>query len=110
MFSPSVKANEPNVTSKFSPSITLAAGHFKETRKGAWLEAFINLTLSIILVFKFGIVGVAIGTLVAMIIRTAEFMYHTSKYILKRSAQNRYNFYSVHFLFFLHILSLWIYW
>lgn len=68
-------------------SITLAAGHFKETRKGAWLEAFINLTLSIILVFKFGIVGVAIGTLVAMIIRTAEFMYHTSKYILKRSVK-----------------------
>lgn len=66
-------------------SVTLAAGHFKETRKGAWLEAFINLTLSIILVFKYGIVGVAIGTLVAMIIRTAEFMYHTSKYILKRS-------------------------
>lgn len=66
-------------------SITLAAGHFKETRKGAWAEAFINLILSIVLVFKFGMIGVAIGTLVAMIIRTVEFMYHTSKYILKRS-------------------------
>ena len=30
-------------------------------------------------------VGVAIGTLVAMLFRTIEFMYHTSKYILKRS-------------------------
>ena len=30
-------------------------------------------------------IGVAIGTLVAMTIRTIEFMYHTSKYILKRS-------------------------
>lgn len=66
-------------------SITLAAGHFKETRKGAWVEVFTNLMLSIILVFNFGMVGVAIGTLVAMIIRTIEFMYHTSKYILKRS-------------------------
>lgn len=66
-------------------SITLAAGHFKETKKGAWVEAFVNLILSIILVFNFGIVGVAIGTLVAMIVRTIEFMYHTSKYILKRS-------------------------
>lgn len=64
--------------------ITLAAGHFKETGKGAWVEAFINLIISIVLVFKFGIIGVAIGTLVAMTIRTIEFMYHTSKYILKR--------------------------
>ena len=65
-------------------SITLAAGHFKETKVGAWVEALTNLILSIILVFKFGIIGVTIGTLVAMTIRTIEFMYHTSKYILKR--------------------------
>ena len=64
--------------------ITLAAGHFKETRNGAWVEVFTNLIISIILVFKFGIIGVAIGTLISMIIRTAEFMYHTSKYILQR--------------------------
>lgn len=61
------------------------AGHFKETMKGAWVECGINIVLSIILVFKYGIVGVAIGTLVAMFIRTIEFMYHTSKYILDRS-------------------------
>ena len=66
-------------------SITLAAGHFKETRKGAWVEAILNIGLSLILVWKFGIIGVAIGTLVAMFIRTIEFMYHTSKYILDRS-------------------------
>ena len=64
--------------------ITLAAGHFRETSKGAWVEVFTNLILSIILVLKFGMIGVAIGTLVAMTIRTIEFMYHTSKYILKR--------------------------
>lgn len=66
-------------------SITLAAGHFKETRTGAWIEALSNIIISIILVFNFGIVGVAIGTLVAMTIRTIEFIYHSSKYILKRS-------------------------
>lgn len=65
-------------------SITLAAGHFKETKKGAWLEALLNLSISIILVFKFGMVGVAIGTLIAMFIRTVEFVYHSSKYILQR--------------------------
>ena len=66
-------------------SITLAAGHFKETRKGAWVEAISNIVISIILVIKYGIVGVAIGTLIAMLIRTIEFIYHTNKYILKRN-------------------------
>ena len=66
-------------------SITLAAGHFKETKKGAWVEAITNIVLSIILVFKYGIIGVAIGTLVAMLIRTIEFVYHTNKYILNRN-------------------------
>lgn len=66
-------------------SITLAAGHFKETRKGAWVEAISNIVISLLLVWKFGIVGIAIGTLVAMIIRTIEFMYHTNKYILERT-------------------------
>lgn len=65
-------------------SITLAAGHFKETRKGAWVEAISNIVISLILVWKYGIIGVAIGTLVAMVIRTVEFVYHTNKYILKR--------------------------
>ena len=64
--------------------ITLAAGHFKETQKGAWIESLTNIIVSVILVFKFGIIGVAIGTLVAMLIRTVEFVYHTNKYILKR--------------------------
>lgn len=66
-------------------SITLAAGHFKETRKGAWIEVIVNITISIILVIKYGIVGVAIGTLVAMLLRTIEFIYHTNKYILERN-------------------------
>lgn len=61
------------------------AGHFKGTMKGAWVESGLNIVLSVILVFKFGIVGVAIGTLVAMFVRTIEFMYHTSKYILERN-------------------------
>lgn len=66
-------------------TIIKAAGHFKETKKGAWVEAIVNIVVSIILVWKFGIVGVAIGTLIAMCVRTIEFMYHSSKYILDRS-------------------------
>lgn len=69
-------------------SLTLAAGHFKETRVGAWVECISNLVISLVLVFKFGIIGVAIGTIVAMLIRTIEFIYHTNKYILLRNSFN----------------------
>ena len=65
-------------------SITLAAGHFKETRLGAWIECISNIVISVILVSKFGLIGVTIGTIVAMTIRTIEFVYHTNKYILER--------------------------
>ena len=68
-------------------TITLSAGHFKETKNGAWVEAFTNIVISVILVFKYGIIGVAIGTMVAMIIRTIEFMFYSSKNILKRDVK-----------------------
>lgn len=66
-------------------SLTLAVGHFKETMIGAWIEAILNICISILLVLKFGLVGVAIGTLIAMVVRTFEFIYHTNKYVLNRS-------------------------
>lgn len=69
-------------------SLTLAAGHFKETRTGAWVECISNIVLSIILVTRYGLIGVAIGTVIAMLLRTIEFIYHTNKYILKRSIFN----------------------
>lgn len=61
------------------------AGHFKQTQKGAWIEAIMNIVLSLVLVYKLGIIGVAIGTLVSIFIRAIEFIYYTSKKILKRS-------------------------
>lgn len=66
-------------------SITLAAGHFKETRIGAWIEATINIVVSLIFVKKFGIIGVTIGTIIAMAIRTIEFVFYTNRNILKRN-------------------------
>lgn len=47
----------------------LAAGHFKETNTGAMLEAIINIVISLLLVNKLGILGVAIGTLAAYIFK-----------------------------------------
>lgn len=61
------------------------AGHFKQTQVGAWVEACINLLVSIILVFKLGLVGVAIGTFVATTVRTIELLIYSSSRILESS-------------------------
>ncbi len=66
-------------------TITLAAGHFKETRIGAWVEAILNIVVSLVLVIKFGLEGVAIGTIVSMLVRTIEFITHANKNILHRN-------------------------
>ena len=55
-------------------TLTQAAGKYKETKKGAYLEAVINLVLSIILVNFVGIIGTAIGTLAANLFRTIQYV------------------------------------
>ncbi len=66
-------------------SVVLAAGHFKETRNGAFAEAFINIILSVLLVHKWGIIGVTVGTIVAMVFRTIQYAVYLSRNILERS-------------------------
>ncbi len=61
------------------------AGHFKQTKKGAYLEAIINIVLSLCLLPFFGIVGLAIGTAVAMTVRTLDLIIYCSKNITKLS-------------------------
>ena len=64
-------------------SIIYAAGKFKETNTSAYIEAGINIIVSIVLVYKFGLVGVAIGTFAAMFYRTIAFIVFLSKNILE---------------------------
>lgn len=66
-------------------SVTIsAAGHYKETKLGAIGEVSINLFISFILVRRFSLIGVAIGTLAAMIFRLLYSVHYLSKSILKR--------------------------
>ncbi len=65
-------------------AVVLAAGHFKQTKKGAYTEAIINIVLSIILVNFMGILGAAIATFVAMLYRTVQYAVYLSKNILQR--------------------------
>jgi O-antigen/teichoic acid export membrane protein len=61
------------------------AGRFKETKIPSFVEAILNFSLSCILVFKYGLIGVAIGTLVAMAYRTIYFIYYLHHNILEFS-------------------------
>lgn len=65
--------------------IVNAAGHFKQTKKYAIVEAVLNIVISVILVIKCGLVGVAIGTLIALIYKTIMFSNYVSKNIINRS-------------------------
>ncbi len=69
-------------------TLIFPVGHFKETSKGAWVEASVNIIISIILVINFGIIGVAIGTCVALGIRAIEFMRYVSKKLLMKSMKD----------------------
>ena len=66
-------------------ALIYSAGHFKETKIGAWIECILNVSLSIIFIIKWGIVGVIIATFISMFYRTSAFIYHANKKILNRS-------------------------
>lgn len=61
-----------------------AAGHFKETQIGAIIEVVINLCISIVAVNKFGLIGVAIGTCIAVFYRTVYCVWYLSKHLIQR--------------------------
>ena len=65
-------------------SLVIAAGHFKQTQLAAYGEAAINVILSVILVWQFGLVGVAIGTAAATGFRFIYYVIYLSKKILER--------------------------
>ena len=64
--------------------IVINVGHFRQTRNGAILEAILNIVISVVGVYFWGLIGVAIGTLVAMVFRTCQFAFYLSKNIMYR--------------------------
>lgn len=59
-----------------------AAGKYKETRNGAFVEAGLNFVISFITVFKFGLIGVTLGTLAANVFRTIQYAVFISQKML----------------------------
>lgn len=65
--------------------LVLAGGKFKETNFGAFAEAIINLGVSLLLIGKFGLIGVAVGTLVAIAFRLIYLVWYLHKDIIMHS-------------------------
>ena len=66
-------------------NLAFSANKFKEIRKSAYIEALLNIIISLILVFKIGIIGVVIGTLISMIYRTIYQVVFLKNNILNRN-------------------------
>ena len=58
------------------------AGHFEQTKWRAILESVINITVSVIGIWKFGIFGALMGTIVASLYRTNDIILYTYKHLM----------------------------
>lgn len=65
--------------------VVQAAGHFKETQNSAIIEPVIDIILSVLLVGKYGLSGVAIGMLISMIYRMLYLSLYLTKHIIHSS-------------------------
>ena len=88
-----------------SQTITFA-GHFKLTQNRSIFEAIINLLVSVIAVKRFGIYGVLIGTIVALLYRSNDLIIYANHKILQRSALRTYRHWFINLGIFIFILFL----
>lgn len=65
-------------------SVAYVSGKYKETAKYAYIEAALNIVISVILVSKFGLIGVAVGTLLAMTYRMVAHMMYVARNLFER--------------------------
>lgn len=63
--------------------VILAAGHYKQTQNNYIIAAILNIVVSVVTVKVWGLIGVAIGTLVAMGYQTVWVAVYDSKNLIK---------------------------
>ena len=76
------------------------AGHFKLTTPQTIIETIINLIVSIIGVFIWGIYGVLLGTIIALLYRTNDVIIYSNVKLLNRSPLKTYLIYCVNIMVF----------
>lgn len=80
------------------------AGHFKLTQRKAILESAINLIVSLVAVNYWGIYGVLMGTIAALLYRSNDIILYSNRVILHRSAWKTYKRWLVNLLVFISLL------
>ena len=65
-------------------NLIAAAGHYKQTRAGAYIEAAMNFVLSVIFVQFWGIEGVLVATIISSMCRFIYYACYFKKNIIKR--------------------------
>lgn len=85
-----------------SSNVINIAQEFENTKWRSVLESVINLTVSIALTVKFGIYGVLLGTIAALLYRTNDMIVYAAK-IIKRSPLITYRRWGINFLLFVII-------
>ncbi|MFL2145234.1 polysaccharide biosynthesis C-terminal domain-containing protein [Desemzia sp. FAM 24101] len=86
--------------------LVLAAGHYKQTQKSSIIEATINVTLSALMVNQFGLIGVTIGTICAMVYRTLYLVRYLSKNIIFRPGKYFVKHFLVDIITFIILLEI----
>lgn len=66
----------------------LAAGHYKQTQRCHIIAAVLNLTISVATVSRFGLIGIAVGTLIAMVYQTLWMAIYNTRHLLKWPLSN----------------------
>lgn len=61
----------------------LAAGHYKQTQNNYIIAAIVNVVISVITVKAWGLIGVAIGTLIAMAYQTIWMAWYDSRNLIR---------------------------
>ena len=62
-----------------------AAGHYKQTQNCYLIATIINIVVSVATVKYYGLIGVAVGTLVAMLYQTIWMINYNVKHLIKES-------------------------
>ena len=63
--------------------LVLACNHYKQTQASYIVATIINIVIAVVAVIKLGLVGVALGTIIAMGYQTLWMANYTSKYLIK---------------------------
>lgn len=89
------------------------AGHFRETQRGAIIEALINLIVSLILFFctDLGLYGLLIGTVCSYMFRSMDVLIYTHKHLVCMPLRRCLRFYAVDFMALLtnYLFFFWIF-